>query len=260
MVKSQLYDTPFVINWKEEQLREIKKWNKKPKVEVYVYRCSGKIDRGFRGAPVCYSVNSKVVGMFSARDENYGYIIPIELILENFQKEDQVLKPSAMINVTTNLYCWLNKGIVYDELKQNNEAIYCYDKAIEIDPNYDIIWNAKGWALLNLKKYNDGLNCFDKAIELNPKYAYAFNNKGYALYSLREFDKAIKYVDMSIEMNPSNVYTWRNRGLIMSELGRYSDVLASYEKVLEIDKDFADAWFDKGLLLKKLGKKEDSRC
>src|ERR1044071_2113900 len=56
MVKSQPYDMPFLIKWKEEKLGQNRKWEKKPKVEVYVYRCSAKLDRGFSGGPVCYSV------------------------------------------------------------------------------------------------------------------------------------------------------------------------------------------------------------
>lgn len=109
----------------------------------------------------------------------------------------------------------------------------CYDEAIKIDPNYDVLWNVRGWTFLNLKKYKNALKCFDKAIELRPKYAYALNNS--ALYSLGTYKEAIKYIEMSLEINSSNAYAWKNKGLVMFGLKRYKDALMNCEKALEMD-------------------------
>ena len=84
-VESTLYDADLHFRWKEEDPKGTKKWNQKPQVDVNVFRLQGKIDAGFSGAPVCYPINSKIIGMFTAKDENYGYVIPIELILEKFK-------------------------------------------------------------------------------------------------------------------------------------------------------------------------------
>ena len=64
-----------------------------------------------------------------------------------------------------------------------------------------------------MKKYKNALKCFDKAIELRPEYAYALNNKGYTLYSLGKHKEALKYIDTSLKIDPSNVYAWRNKAL-----------------------------------------------
>ena len=36
-------------------------------------------------------------------------------------------------------------------------------------------------ALYNLGKYEEAIKCYDKAIEIDPNYADAWNNKGLAL-------------------------------------------------------------------------------
>ena len=287
MVKSQLYDTPFVINWKEEQLRENKKWNKKPKVEVYVYRCSGKIDRGFSGSPVCYTVNSKVVGMFSARDENYGYIIPIELILENFQKEEKVLKPSSVIDIADtinkgNIYfyagkyeeaigryqtvindnnyatAWLNKGTCFYFLKKYDEAIECYDKAIEIDANNLYVWLNKGIVYDELGRNNEAIECYDKAIEIDPNYDIIWNTKGWALLNLKKFSKALKCFDKAIELKPKYAYALNNKGYALYSLGKFEEAIKYVDMSIEIDPSNAYAWRNKGLIMSELGRYNDA--
>ena len=53
-------------------------------------------------------------------------------------------------------------------LNKYEEAIECYDKAIQINPNYSNAFNIKGHALYNLNKYEETIECYDKAIQINP--------------------------------------------------------------------------------------------
>ncbi|MFQ5862912.1 MAG: tetratricopeptide repeat protein, partial [Candidatus Brocadiales bacterium] len=39
---------------------------------------------------------------------------------------------------------WLNKGVALGQLGRDQEAIKCYDKALEIDPKYAKAWYNKG--------------------------------------------------------------------------------------------------------------------
>jgi len=55
-------------------------------------------------------------------------------------------------------------------LNKYEEAIQCYDKAIELDPNYADAWNNKGLAFDSLDKHEEALKLYEKAIELDPNY------------------------------------------------------------------------------------------
>jgi hypothetical protein len=48
-----------------------------------------------RGGPVCYTGNNNIVGIFTAKDSTYGYVIPIESLLEKFEQQNLIAKPSA---------------------------------------------------------------------------------------------------------------------------------------------------------------------
>ena len=95
---------------------------------------------------------------------------------------------------------WRNKGGALYALGKYDEAIKCYDKAIEIDPNNPVVWNNKGLALNSLGKYDEAITSYDKAIERDPNDADAWNNKGLALNSLDNNDEAKKCYDRSTEL------------------------------------------------------------
>ena len=58
---------------------------------------------------------------------------------------------------------WFSKGFALYELGRYEEAIECYDKAIELDPDYADAWKHKGDALYELGRYEEAIECYDKA-------------------------------------------------------------------------------------------------
>ena len=91
---------------------------------------------------------------------------------------------------SNDVWGWRNRGgTLYFEGKYD-EAIACYDKAIEIEPDNPVVWNNKGLALNSLGKYEQAIACYDKVIGIDPKDADAWNNKGLALDSLGKSDEA----------------------------------------------------------------------
>jgi hypothetical protein len=45
--------------------------------------------------------NNSIIGVFTAKDNNYGYVIPIQTILEKFEDEKKLAKPSSsMVDVS----------------------------------------------------------------------------------------------------------------------------------------------------------------
>ena len=57
---------------------------------------------------------------------------------------------------------WFNKGFSLAELGKHNEAIDCYDKVLEIDPNSVYAWNGKANALNGLGEYTEAIKFYDK--------------------------------------------------------------------------------------------------
>ncbi|MEK7518207.1 MAG: tetratricopeptide repeat protein, partial [Patescibacteria group bacterium] len=57
------------------------------------------------------------------------------------------------------------------------EAIACFDRAIEIDPRYADAWYMKGLALGPLGKYQEAIEAFENVIKFAPSHDRAQNAK-----------------------------------------------------------------------------------
>jgi len=71
------------------------------------------------------------------------------------------------------LFACYNKGLSLANSGRYAEAIGCYDKALEIDPQFAKAWVNKGATLILLKRHQEALQCFDKALAIDPKNEYA---------------------------------------------------------------------------------------
>ena len=140
--KGKLYDVPQSVTWKEEEINGDKKWNKKPKVNVFVFKFTGKYDLGFSGAPVCFEGDKNVIGIFSVKDDNHGYVIPIQTLLKKFNND--ILQPQSDQNISQ----YLTKGNAFYQEGKYNDAITQYNKIID-DVNYLNALCNKGRSLLD---------------------------------------------------------------------------------------------------------------
>jgi len=265
--KSELDEDSICFSWKEEILKGKNtfqnKWNKKPKINVNVFEIKGDYEKGFSGAPVYYIGNNNIVGMFIAKDEISGYVLPIQTILEKFHSNglgyttgdqdnssylekgnehyfkreyDRALSLYCKIIKDTNYLSALsNKGRVYVQLNRIKEAINLFKLVLSIDPKFKFALNGMGFALYKTNKFKESIKWFDKALEINPNFIDALNNKGSALLILGQDRESIKWFDKALEINPNFIDALNNKGNFYGKIGKDEEAIKWYDKALEIN-------------------------
>lgn len=148
---------------------------------------------------------------------------------------------------------WNNKGNSLAHLGRFEDAIRCYDKAIELDSLLAPNWYNKENCLNKLGRFEEAVRCCDKAIELDPQDAKAWNNKGKCLSHLGLFDESIQCFDKAIKIDPLFAIPWNNKGGILGDLGRYEEAILCCDKAIELDPHYANPWYNKGSILGKSG-------
>jgi tetratricopeptide (TPR) repeat protein len=155
---------------------------------------------------------------------------------------------------------WIQKGDEFFNKGSYDIAIDCYNRAIELDPQYADAWSNHGYVLYdkfrrirNLDKYDEAL---DLAIKINPIDDYFWREKSFILRSIGKYDEAIQALDKAIEINPQMGYYWVDKGRMLDEhLDRYDEAIQAFNKAIEINDAYSSiAWVGKGNALHRLCK------
>jgi tetratricopeptide (TPR) repeat protein len=285
--KGKLFNASQSLPWPEENIRGDKKWNKKPRVDVFVYKFNGTYKLGFSGGPVCYEGNNKVIGIFGAKDKGYGYVIPIETLLKKFIKDKSILQPHSNIDVSqylekgNTLYqdrrfddaikqydeiiddinylsALSNKGKCLVESGQNTKAIELFNVVLQVDPNFIHALNGMSDALNLLGRFNEAIEFCDKALKIDPNDASTLASKGDSLNYLERARGAVEWYDKALKIDPNFANPLSSKGYTLSSLGKYDEAIEWYDKALKIDPDYIHALNGKGLALTNLGKYDEA--
>ena len=221
---SRLSSAPFLFHWKEENAKGSQKWNKKPEVKVYVFRFSGKYDVGFSGGPTLYTGNNNAVGIFTAKDNSSGYVVPIQTLLAKFEQEGILTESSHMVNMSH----YIEKGNEFFITRDYHKAIENYQIVLN-DQNYVAALNNKGLSLRNLKNDEEAIEYFDKVLAIDPNNINALNNKGLSLGNLKNFEEAIECYDKVLAIDSKHFDALANRALTIDRLGRFEEAIECYD-------------------------------
>ena len=99
---------------------------------------------------------------------------------------------------------WKEKGNGLVKEKKYKEALDCYTKAIEIDPNDPILYSNRSAMHLNLSEFDQALTDAEKAISLKADYAKGYLRKGKALEGLQKMKEALDAYKQGLEKDSQN--------------------------------------------------------
>ena len=107
------------------------------------------------------------------------------------------------IKVNNNMFlAYAKLGLALWEKNCTDEALVAYNKALELNPESDTVYNNLGVVYIDgLADNQEALKCFLKAIELNPNYTLAYFNAGRAYENLGMAQESASYYQMAIDLN-----------------------------------------------------------
>lgn len=150
---------------------------------------------------------------------------------------------------------WQGKGFILGErLSRPQEAMSCYEKACEIRPDRASSWNDKGMGYSGLSKHQEAIECYDRALEIDPRNTCALTNKATEFMHLYQWKDEIACYDKAIEIDPLCGRAWRSKGARLSLFHRYAEAIECFDHALTIDPTDVYAWRMKGSTLEKLKK------
>jgi len=137
-----------------------------------------------------------------------------------------------------------------------NAAVFCFDKAIEIEPKNVGAWYQKGsWHKEWQNSEKEQIECFLEVTKLDPKHKEAWYHLANAYSKSYKNDEASKCYDKAITLSPDNLHVLYAK---KAELLSGKDALTYYDKSLEIKPKYGYASYKKGILLESLSRYEEA--
>ena len=129
----------------------------------------------------------------------------------------------------------LKNGTLLYKQENYEEALQCYDKILEIEPENFRVLNYKGNILYNQGKYEKALKCLIRALEINSESSNGWFTRGEILIALGDYEEAMKCLNKALEIEPGDIEAWYNRGNILIIMESYEEALKCYNKALELN-------------------------
>lgn len=141
---------------------------------------------------------------------------------------------------------------------QLHDALYNYNKVLEIKDDDPLIWNQQGLVLANLGLHEDAIISFDVAIKLDSENAKSYSNKGVSLAALSRLVDAADSFRMALNFDFDDADIWSNLATCHFGLEEYEEALNCYNQALSIDSNNPAALIGKGSTLRFLGEYEEA--
>jgi len=75
-----------------------------------------------------------------------------------------------------------------------------------------------------VKRFEEALYCTNKALELNPRYVPAILTKSRILYEKGDYENALRCVNEALEVEQNNVYALILKGEILFKLSNQGSI------------------------------------
>ena len=134
---------------------------------------------------------------------------------------------------TDYLNTYLELGFACKNLKESDNAIEWYKKAIAVDPKSHIPYNGIGEVYRdNIKDMDKAMEWYQKTLDINPKERKGNFGMGYCLNNLQKYSEAVPYLKTAIQMENTYTAAYTELGFSYYKLGNYSDALTNLNKSL----------------------------
>jgi tetratricopeptide (TPR) repeat protein len=151
-----------------------------------------------------------------------------------------------------------NLGSALSERGRLPEAAGCFQRAVDLRPDYaDARYNL-GYAWVRLGRWEDGVKQLLEAVRLEPENYMAHNNLGVAYLLQNDYPEAIGHLQEAVALAPDFEPARNNLGAALRGKGDLDGAIHQFEKAVRINPNYAEAYSNLGLTLKELGMLESA--
>ncbi|MEP7238268.1 MAG: tetratricopeptide repeat protein [Ferruginibacter sp.] len=142
---------------------------------------------------------------------------------------------------------YYRKAVSENELEQYDDALVSIDQANYLDPNNVKFINERGYTYLLLKNTDEALKNYNKAVSIDPKSLTGLNGIADVYRKLKkETTEAIRLYAKTLAINSKNIKANYWTGWCYNELDKPTEAIPYLKKVIEVDDKYVSAYTELG--------------
>ncbi|MFB2898136.1 tetratricopeptide repeat protein [Aerosakkonemataceae cyanobacterium BLCC-F50] len=179
--------------------------------------------------------------------------------LEKFP--DAIANYLKVLELQPDDYTAYNLGLCFDQIGSFDEAIACFQTAIEIKSDYTLAYSDLGYLLLRQNQLEQAISLFSQAIQLSPSFAQSY-------YHWQEIinqqEKSSENIDVNacllkaLHLQGNSFETYFYLGNILARAKNLPIAFALYQKASELKTDSSEIYLEMGKVLAEIGELESA--
>jgi len=162
---------------------------------------------------------------------------------------------------------WNKRGSELTAQSEYDKALECFEKAVEIDPDWEVPKKARDDCLKNVDegRVQPAIGQLEEAVpstietqkaKLEGGECVEWLRKGTALFNLGKYTEALECYDRAAEIDSESSDAWYCKGITLNRLSKYEEAIESFDRAVKINPKDKLSWYNMGYALTKLGKHE----
>ena len=151
-----------------------------------------------------------------------------------------------------------HRGLTYQLIACYEEAITDFSCAIKLNSEYQWAIGQRGLTYRMMSRIEDALSNFNQAIKLAPKDTWSINERGRTFLEKSDYISTIKEFTTAIEFDPEYKWAIANRGFAYRLMKEYEDALTDFNRAIEIDPEYKWAIAHRGFTYRLMKEYEDA--
>ncbi len=140
--------------------------------------------------------------------------------------------------------CWLHPGA---------ERIACLDRLLSRRPQDALAHFVRGGTHHLMRNLDEALRDYARAIALDPRMELAYNARASCLIARGELEAALGDLERATALNPEFARAYSTRALVRFKLGLEGPALADCSRAIELNSQLAAAYTNRGVILIRQG-------
>ena len=128
------------------------------------------------------------------------------------------------------------RGLAQQELGNVDSALADYDKSIQLNPRWGIVYYSRGMAYAARRDHDRAIADFDRVIKLSPRQADIYVRRGDAYSGKGDHVHAIADYSEAIRLKPDLIPAFKNRATAYEKAGDKTKAQADRERAAELEK------------------------